>query len=101
MKLRVGVVGIGNAWEVRHRPALRALSDRFEVRAICEPVAHRAQLVAREFGAVAVDGFRALAEREDVDAILLLSGQWFGALPILAACEQGKAVYCAAPLDFE
>src|SRR5438309_6839901 len=81
MKLRVGLVGLGNAWEMRHRPALRALSDRFEVRAICEPVAHRAEIAARDFGAASIDGFRALSEREDLDAILVLSGQWFGPLP--------------------
>lgn len=101
MKLRVGLVGLGNAWEVRHRPALRALSDRFEVRAVCEPVAHRAELAARDFGAAAVDGFRSLVEREDVDIVLVLTGQWYGALPILAACDAGKAVYCAAALDFD
>lgn len=101
MKLRVGLVGLGPGWEQRHRPALRALSDRFEIRAVCEPVAHRAEMVAREFGAAAVDGFRALAEREDVDAVLVLSDQWYGPLPILAACDSGKAVYCAAALDLE
>ncbi|MGD9723417.1 MAG: Gfo/Idh/MocA family protein [Pirellulales bacterium] len=101
MKLRVGLVGLGNAWEMRHRPALRTMSDRFEVRAICEPVAQRAEVAAREFNADAVDGFRALAEREDIDAVMVLSGQWFGALPILAACDAGKAVYCAAALDFD
>jgi predicted dehydrogenase len=56
---------------------------------------------ARDFNADAVDGFRALAEREDVDAVLVLTGQWYGALPILAACDAGKAVYCAAALDFD
>jgi predicted dehydrogenase len=101
MKLRVGLVGVGNAWELRHRPALRASSDRFEVRAVCEPVAHRAEMAARDFAAEPVDGFRALVEREDVDAVLVLSGQWYGALPILAACDAGKAVYCAAALDFD
>jgi predicted dehydrogenase len=101
MKLRVGVVGLGNTWEVRHRPALRALSDRFEVRAVCEAVAQRAEIAARDFGATAVDGFHVLTEREDVDAVLVLSGQWYGALPILAACDAGKAVYCAAALDFD
>jgi predicted dehydrogenase len=101
MKLRVALVGLGSAWESRHRPALRALSDRFEIRAICEPVAHRAEMAAREFGATPVDGFRAVLDREDVDAIMVLSNQWFGALPIFAACDAGKAVYCAAPLDFD
>lgn len=101
MKLRIGLVGLGNAWELRHRPALRALSDRFEVRAVCEPVAHRAEIAARDFGADSVDGFRTLVEREDIDAVMVLSGRWFGALPILAACDAGKAVYCAAALDFD
>ncbi|MBL9124843.1 MAG: Gfo/Idh/MocA family oxidoreductase [Planctomycetaceae bacterium] len=101
MKLRVGLVGLGNDWETRHRSALRALSDRFEVRAIYEPVGLRAEQAAREFNAVAVDGFRALAFREDVDAVLLLARQWYGSLPILAACDAGKAVYCASGLELD
>jgi predicted dehydrogenase len=99
MRLRVGLVGLGDAWQERHAPALRALADRFEVRAVCEQVGHRAEQAAAEFSAAAVDGYRALARREDVDAVLILSPQWYGALPILAACESGKAVYCAAGLD--
>ncbi len=101
MKLRVGLVGLGNDWEVRHRPALRALSDRFEVRAVCEQVAVRAEQAARDFGATAVDGYRALAGREDIDAVLMLAEQWCGPLPILAACDAGKAIYCASGMDFE
>ena len=101
MKLRVGVVGLGAAWESRHKQALRALSDRFEVRAICEQVSHRAAQAAREFNASSVDGFRALTRREDVDAVLMLSRQWYGALPIFAACDEGKAIYCATGLDLD
>ena len=99
MKLRVGLVGLGDAWESRHRPALRALGDRFEVRAVCTDVAAIAERTAREFDAVAIDGFRALAYRPDVDAILMLSPDWYGPLPILAACDAGKAIYCASALD--
>ncbi len=101
MKIRVGLVGLGEYWEHRYRPALRSLSDRFEVRAICEPVSHRAQVAAAEFSAATVDGFRTLAQREDVDAILLLSNQWYGHLPILAACKTGKAVYLGTGLDLD
>ncbi len=101
MKLRVGLIGLGDAWQRCHAPALRALADRFEVRVVCEQVAHRAELVAQQFSATAVDGYRALAQREDLDAVLILSPQWYGALPILAACESGKAIYCAAGLDLD
>ena len=101
MKLRIGLVGLGEVWQTRHAPALRTMSDRFEVRAVCDQVAHRAEQVAAEFNADPVDGYRTLAMREDVDVVLLLSPQWYGVLPILAACESGKAVYCAAGLDME
>ncbi|RLS84191.1 MAG: gfo/Idh/MocA family oxidoreductase, partial [Planctomycetota bacterium] len=101
MKLRVGIVGLGDQWEGRHLPALRMLADRFEVRGVCEQVSHRAERAAKELATAAVDGFRALAARDDIDAILYLADQWFGATPILAACEHGKAVYSAIsfPLD--
>ena len=99
MKLRAGLIGLGTAWEKRHRNALRALSDRFEVRVICEQVAHRAQKAANEFGADTVDGYHALARRDDIDVVLMLSPQWYGALPIYAACEAGKAIYCASAMD--
>ena len=99
MKLRVGLIGLGQVWEKRHRSALRALSERFEVRAICEQVAHRAEKAASDFDADTVDGYRALARRADIDAILMLSPQWFGTLPILAACDAGKAIYCAAAMN--
>lgn len=101
MKLRVGLIGLGPHWENRYRPALRALSDRFEVKAVYDQVSHRAQQAAREFDAKNVEGVRALCQRHDVDAVLILAKQWLGTLSILAACDAGKAVYCAAHLDLE
>lgn len=101
MKLRVGIVGLGDQWEGRHLPALRMLADRFEVRGVCEQVSHRAERAAKELATAAVDGFRALAARDDVDAILYLADQWFGATPILAACDHGKAVYSAISLPLD
>jgi predicted dehydrogenase len=101
MKLRVGVIGLGKAWETRHAPALRALADRFEVRAFCDPVAHRAQEIAQRWPARACDSFRTLTHGDDIDAVLLLSARWYGALPIFAACDAGKAIYCSAALDLD
>ena len=101
MKLRVGLIGLGRSWQQRHAPILRALADRFEVRAICDQIAHRAEQAAREFNARPVYGYRALVKCEDVDAILILAPQWYGALPVLAACDAGKAVYCAVALEID
>jgi predicted dehydrogenase len=99
MKIRVGLIGLGDQWEKRHRPALLALSDRFDVRAICCEVAERSRMVADEFNAVAIDGFRAMIERSDIDAVLALAPDWVGPLPLIAASEAGKAVYCSTALD--
>ena len=101
MKLRIGIIGVGPAWESRHLPALRALSDRFEVVAFCDPVQHRAELAAQQFNAAVHDGFRGLTQREEIDAVLMLSSTFYGDLPIHAACEMGKAVYCAAAIDLQ
>lgn len=101
MKLRVGLIGLGSNWENRHRPALRALSDRFDVCAVCDQVAVRAEQAAREWNAQACDGFRVLTQRSDIDAVLMLAPQWYGYLPILAACDAGKAVYCANSLQLD
>lgn len=99
VKLRLGLIGLGNGWESHHQPALRTLADRFEVTAVFDQVSHRAQSVAAQFDAVTVEGFRSLTGREDVDAVLLLSEGWYGILPVFAACDCGKAVYFAAATD--
>lgn len=100
MKLRIGLIGLGDAWQQRHRPSLRMLQDRFEVRAVFNNVPLLAEQAAREFNASKCDGFKSLVSRNDIDAILILENAWQGWLPILAACDAGKAVYWAADLDF-
>lgn len=99
VKLRVGLIGLQDAWEQRYRSALLALVDRFEVRAVCDEVPRRAQVAATEFGAVAVDGYQTLLRREDIDAVLIFSTGWYGTLPVAAACEHRAAIYYAPGLD--
>ncbi|WP_145173876.1 Gfo/Idh/MocA family protein [Rubripirellula lacrimiformis] len=101
MKLRIGLIGQGDAWQTRHRPALRVLHDRFDVRAVFSTVAKLAENTAAEFQADVVDGYRALVNRCDIDAVIVLQKNWLGWLPVLAACEAGKAVYWAGDLDFD
>ena len=101
MKLRLGLLGLSNDWNTRYLPALRTLQDRFEVVGVYCSVATFAETVAREFGTRRCDGYRELLRRDDVDAVLMLEGQWYGILPILAACDYGKAVYCGSDIDFD
>ena len=101
MKLRIGLIGLGEGWQTRHRPALRMLHDRFDVRAVYSPVAKLAENSAGEFQADAVDGYRTLVGRCDIDAVMVLQRSWLGWLPMLAASEAGKAIYWAGDLDFD
>ena len=101
MKLRIGLVGLGDVWQTRHAPAcercpIASRSARSAIKSRIAPSRPPPNSTP-----MPVDGYRTLAVREDIDAVLILSPQWYGALPILAACDSGKAVYCAAGLDLE
>ncbi len=93
VKLRIGIIGFGNGAHQRYLAALRTLADRLEIRAVCEPVTCRvAELVSS--GVVRpYAGFRAMCRDPNVDAVVVLDTAWAGPLPILAACDEGKAVF--------
>ncbi len=101
MRLRIGLIGLSRDWQNRYCPALRILQDRFEVRYVYSSVAMLADSAARDFGARRVDGFRSLVGRSDLDAVMMLEGDWYGVTPLLAACDFGKAVYCGSEVDFD
>ncbi|MEO1614718.1 MAG: Gfo/Idh/MocA family oxidoreductase [Planctomycetota bacterium] len=101
MKLRIGLIGLGDLWQTRYRPALRMLDDRFDVRAVYSTISKLAESTAAEFQADPIDGYRSLVERCDIDAVMILKRCWLGWLPAMAACHAGKAVYWAAGLDFD
>ncbi|MCC9599020.1 Gfo/Idh/MocA family oxidoreductase [Stieleria sp. JC731] len=101
MRLRVGLIGLGEQWQSRYRPALRMLDDRFDVRAVYSTISKLAESTAEEFQADPIDGYRSLVYRCDIDAVLILKQCWLGWLPALAACQAGKAVYWGAGLDFD
>ena len=85
-------------WAASGRHVTAPHCSRYATVSMCAQVyaevAVRAEQVAGELGASTVDGFRTLAARQDIDAVLVLNSEWYGPLPVLAACESGKAVYC-------
>ncbi|MCA9128742.1 MAG: Gfo/Idh/MocA family oxidoreductase [Planctomycetales bacterium] len=101
MKLKIGLIGLSGDWQKRYLPALRILKDRFEVTGVYCSVAMLAENVSREFEAPRFDGFREMIRHPDIDAVMMLSSDWYGTLPIQAACDYGKAVYCGSEIDFD
>jgi predicted dehydrogenase len=98
--IRLGIIGTGLAVEQLHWPALKRMTDRFQVVAFCDVERSHAEHFA-SYSGTAMDGFtpdlRELLRRADVDAVLI-------SLPIplnlpvtRAALEAGKHVICEKP----
>lgn len=99
--LRVGVLGLGKRWQKRYGPALEALADRFQIRAVCDPLRERADHEARRLGCAAVAGPTELLEIDGLDAMLLLDRPWYGLWPLQLASRRRLPVFCAPSLELE
>ncbi len=100
-KIRLGIIGTGIIVDEAHAPALKRLTDRFEVTALCNRTRAKAETLAGNLGInsknIWQDWQQFLAEAP-VDAVLL-------ALPIelnypvsRAAAKAGKHVLCEKPV---
>ena len=101
MKLRIGLIGQSRAWKTLYNPLLQQMRDRFEIRSVYHSVSALADQAAHLFDAKKDDGFRAMVNRPDVDAVMVLESDWYGPVPIYAACDAGKAVFCGADVELD
>lgn len=100
-RLGIGVIGLGPRWRRHYKPALLALRERFEIRAVCDQLGQRAGREAKALGCASAAGPVALLERDDVRAALLLDLQWFGLWPVQLACRFHKPLFCASSLELD
>jgi predicted dehydrogenase len=96
-RLGMGVIGLGRRWP-RYRQALAVLRREVRVTAVHDPAGVRAGAEARQLGCACAGGVVELAERDDVDAVLLVGGSWFGLWPVERVIQAGKPVLCAGSL---
>ncbi len=101
-KIRVGIVGLQPeiSWAARaHLPALRALSDRFEVVGVANTSLASAQAAAQACGIPrAFENIHALAASADIDLISVTVRVPYHLELVRAAVAGGKHVYCEWPL---
>lgn len=101
-KIRIGIVGLqpGRSWAARaHLPALRALSDRYEVVGVANTSRASAEAAASACGIPkAFDNIEALAASPDIDVISVTVRVPHHLELVRAAVEGGKHVYCEWPL---
>src|SRR3979409_1492794 len=104
-KIRVGIVGAtvtvgGSGWGAHaHVPALHALPEDYELKAVCTQHADTAQASAAAFGAeLAFHNFEAMVSHPDIDLVVVsvrVPGHYD---LVMQALEAGKAVFCEWPL---
>ena len=96
--VNVGVVGLGPAWEHRYLPVLNKMRDRIAVRSVYDCVGSRARQTARNLETRAASGLLAMAQRSDIDGVLLVDPAWYGSAAADLLLESDAAVYIAGPL---
>src|SRR6201998_1814450 len=100
-KIRVGIVGANPSRgfaSIAHIPALQELPD-FEISAVCTPRQDSAEAAARHYGVpLAFCDAKKLAQHPDVDLVTVSVKVPDHYVPVMAAIEAGKHVYCEWPL---
>lgn len=101
-RVRLGLIGLGVVAQAVHLPLLRNRGDLFEVTAVCDLSAERAQRVAERFGLGAAGRFRSAEELLDsglADAVLVLTSGSHGQVAG-AALGRGLPTLCEKPLAY-
>jgi len=100
-QIKIGIIGLGKAWEQLHSPAFTQLSDKFKITAVCDIDRQKAKSVANSLGlphnAVYDDYNKMLMEAdiEAVDTIVPIPENYECAK---AAIRRGKHIIAEKPL---
>src|SRR5260370_28784308 len=101
-RIRVGIIGANpdRGWAAEaHIPALKSLSDDFEITSLSTSRRESADAARKHFGVpVAFDNHRDLVNRADVDVVAITVKVPYHLGLAAAARGAGKAGYCVSPL---
>src|SRR5207237_1641899 len=101
-RIRVGIIGANpdRGWGAQaHIPALRSLSDDFEITALSTTRRESADAAGKLFGVpAAFDNHQELVNSPTVDVVVITVKVPYHFELATAALEAGKAVYCEWPL---
>src|SRR5438034_8859074 len=101
-RIRVGIIGANpdRGWAAEaHIPALKSLSDDFEITALSTTRRESADAASKLFGVpIAFDNHQDLVSNPAVDVVAVTVKVPYHLELATAALEAGKAVYCEWPL---
>ncbi|MBS0265870.1 MAG: hypothetical protein JSS02_28320 [Planctomycetes bacterium] len=93
--LQVGLIGLGPEWQQRYRPALQNLRNRLQIRSVFATVSSQAEVAAADLKCDPAPGVVGMAERDDIQAFIVLDSDWHLHVPAWTACRLGKPVFLA------
>ncbi len=97
--LRVGVVGLGEVAQVVHLPVLEALSDLYEVAAICDLSPMLRKHVGDRYGINRrYDDVSTMVQDVPLDCVLVLTSDEFHSEAVLVALDAGLHVLVEKPM---
>src|SRR3989442_9516517 len=101
-RIRVGIIGANpdRGWAAQaHIPALKSLSDAFEITALSTSRSESAAAAGKRFGVpLAFDNYQELVNNDAVDVVAVTVKVPYHLELATAALDAGKAVYCEWPL---
>ncbi|HYF47372.1 MAG TPA: Gfo/Idh/MocA family oxidoreductase [Acidimicrobiales bacterium] len=93
---RVAVVGLGIG--LAHVVAFKQLKERYEIVAVCDPDADRAQATVSGLRGVEIAGFDDLVARNDIEVVSICTPPHLHLAQCRAVLESGKHAICEKPL---
>ena len=100
-RINIGVIGVGGKgnWHVRRITEKSKLEpDNVKLTAVCDVFDKRAARAAGICEGESFKDWRALLERNDIDAVLVATPDHWHKNMTIAALEAGKDVYCEKPM---
>jgi len=98
-RVRVGLIGLGEVAQVVHLPILRALGERYEVRAACDVSRQLLDVVGAQYSIPALyTEYEELCADPDLDAVFVLNSDEYHADCVIAAAAHGKHVLVEKPM---
>lgn len=100
-KLRMGIIGMGMAFERLHYPAYQKLMDKFEIGAICDSDLQKAENWRQTLGLKPEDiysDFHEMIKRDDLDAIDIMVPIELNYEVTEEVARAGKPIICEKPL---
>lgn len=97
--MRLGIIGPGLIWKQRHEPVLQTLPDVFKIVAFCDSDDQSQGEIKQKYpGAAFMTNYHDFVERDDIDAVLVLTPIPLNAPVANVALQAGKHVFVEKPI---